>query len=72
MSGWQLIGLLEQNGYVQARSSGSHVRMIHPGPPTHAETVPLHKALKPGTLNTILTRVANHLQIDKSKLIRKL
>jgi len=70
LSGEQLVKILEKLGYAVVRSSGSHVRMIHPGPPQNGITVPIHKALKAGTLNGILTHVARHLKMDKESILR--
>jgi len=38
----------------------------------HHITVPRHKLLRIGTLNRILTDVANHLHLDKGELLRRL
>jgi predicted RNA binding protein YcfA (HicA-like mRNA interferase family) len=56
LSGTELIRILEQNGYIQMRTKGSHARLY---PPTHSVgqkkvTVPLHKELKVGTLLNIM------------------
>lgn len=63
MSGIELVRVLERAGYRVVRQKGSHVRLRPPDPsrglPT---TVPLHRELKPGTLQAIL-RDAN-LSID--------
>ncbi len=54
----RLIRVLERVGYQVIRQRGSHVRLRHPGSPTHAITVPLHNPLKTGTLRGILAEVA--------------
>ncbi|MFI4860549.1 MAG: type II toxin-antitoxin system HicA family toxin [Phycisphaerales bacterium JB063] len=55
ISGRDLVRALESIGYVVIRQRGSHLRLRHPNndhrKPT---TVPLHKTLKRGTLNSIL------------------
>jgi predicted RNA binding protein YcfA (HicA-like mRNA interferase family) len=55
ISGNQLVKALESIGYQAVRQRGSHLRLRHPNngdrKPT---TVPLHKALKRGTLSGIL------------------
>jgi predicted RNA binding protein YcfA (HicA-like mRNA interferase family) len=58
VSGDRLIRLLQQMGYSIVRQRGSHVRLQHPGPPTHNVTVPVHATLKAGTLHSILADVA--------------
>jgi predicted RNA binding protein YcfA (HicA-like mRNA interferase family) len=54
----RLIRVLEQFGYKVIRQKGSHVRLRHDGPPTHAITVPRHDQLKTGTLHGILSEIA--------------
>lgn len=54
----RLVGALKQLGYELVRQKGSHVRLRHEGPPAHSITVPLHDALKTGTLHAILAEVA--------------
>lgn len=50
----QIIALLEQNGFVQTRSNGSHRFYEHPKT-KKATVVPFHnKELKKGTENSIL------------------
>ena len=53
----RLIGALERLGYRVVRQKGSHVRLRHEGPPTHAITAPRHNPLKTGMLRGILTEV---------------
>lgn len=70
LSAKKLIKILEGHGYQAIRTSGSHVRMTHDGPPRHSITVPTHGALKIGTLNAILTSVGKHLKMDKQSILR--
>ena len=58
VSGDRVIRTLQHLGYSAVRQKGSHVRMLHPGPPAHTITVPLHNPLKTGTLHGILAEVA--------------
>ncbi len=72
-SGDDLIKRLGKVGYHPTRQSGSHVRMTYSGQfGEHHITVPRHKLLRIGTLNRILTDVANHLHLDKGELLRRL
>ena len=50
------IRALEQAGFVEVRSSGSHRLLVHPDDPARAVVVPFHgsKDLKPGTLRSII------------------
>ncbi len=59
VSGDRVIRALQRLGYSIVRRKGSHVRLQHPGPPTHTVTVPLHDSLKTGTLHGILAEVAS-------------
>jgi predicted RNA binding protein YcfA (HicA-like mRNA interferase family) len=60
LSGAELIRILEQHGYEQVRTRGSHVRLY---PPEYSVglkkvTVPLHTQLKRGTLVNIMKDTA--------------
>jgi len=68
VSGERLIRVLEHLGYEVIRRKGSHVRLWHHGPPAHGVTVPLHKALKTGTLQGILAEVAQMRSITVESL----
>jgi predicted RNA binding protein YcfA (HicA-like mRNA interferase family) len=70
LSGKKLIEILERHGYKAIRSSGSHVRLVHDGPPRHSITVLMHRTLMIGTLNAILSSVAKHLNMDKQSILR--
>jgi predicted RNA binding protein YcfA (HicA-like mRNA interferase family) len=54
----RLIRTLGRLGYAVIRQKGSHVRLRHDGPPIHSISIPLHDALKTGTLHSILAEVA--------------
>ncbi len=47
---------LDRAGFMQARTSGSHVRLLKAGDPTRAVTVPLHggKDLRRSTVHSII------------------
>ncbi len=47
---------LDRGGFVQSRTSGSHVRLLKVSDPTHAVTVPLHggKDLRRSTVYSII------------------
>jgi predicted RNA binding protein YcfA (HicA-like mRNA interferase family) len=48
---------LERAGFVVARTSGSHCRLIHQDDPTRKVTVPMHNQdLKRGTLRSIIAQ----------------
>jgi len=73
IGGKDLIKLLAKFGYEVVRQTGSHVRFkseVMGG--THFITIPLHKPLKLGTLNNILSDIAEYLKISKKELMEKL
>jgi predicted RNA binding protein YcfA (HicA-like mRNA interferase family) len=72
VSGDRLIRLLETLGYAVIRQKGSHVRLGHDGPPPHSITVPRHKRLKTGTLQSILAEIARIRSVPMDSLIEVL
>jgi predicted RNA binding protein YcfA (HicA-like mRNA interferase family) len=73
LSGHELAKVLRRYGYEAIRQTGSHIRLKSSlrGTP-HQVTVPNHKALKLGTLNGIVSAVANYLEKDRSLLAEEL
>ena len=73
IGGEDLIKLLAKFGYEVVRQTGSHVRLkSEVMGKIHSITIPLHKPLKLGTLNNILSDVAEYLKISKKELVEKL
>mgnify|MGYP000105987131 CR=1 FL=1 len=72
LSGEELAKLLRKYGYEVTRQTGSHMRLTTKLEGEHHITIPKHKTLKPGTLNSILRDVAEHLGVDKKELIKEL
>jgi len=72
ISGEELAKLLRKYGYEVTRQTGSHMRLTTMLGGEHHITIPKHKALKPGTLNSILKDVAEHIGISKKELIEDL
>ena len=68
----QLIKSLNKFGYEPTRQSGSHIRLTTQQKGQHHITIPNHDPLKIGTLNAILTEVAQHLGVSKQELIERL
>jgi predicted RNA binding protein YcfA (HicA-like mRNA interferase family) len=58
-----MIRILEQKGYTQVRTRGSHVRLYPPTylPDLKKVTVPLHKRLKTGTMVSIMRDASLHV-----------
>ncbi|MGQ9496742.1 MAG: type II toxin-antitoxin system HicA family toxin [Desulfotomaculales bacterium] len=72
VSGERIAKLLARYGYRITLQTGSHLRLTTTLGGEHHITIPLHNPLKVGTLNGILTDVANHLKIPKEVLVREL
>jgi len=73
LSGHDLAKKLRRYGYEIARQSGSHIQLRSNILGTnHTVTVPAHKFLKLGTLNSILSSVANYLKMDRSLMVKEL
>ena len=73
MSGGELAKALEKLGYVASRQSGNHMRLSRHGDErVHHLTIPLHKALKVGTLSRTIKDVANHLSLTPEELAERL
>ena len=68
----QFVKVLQKFGYESTRQSGSHIRLTTQHNGQHHITIPNHDPLKIGTLNAILTEVAQHLSVSKQELIGKL
>ena len=72
LSGDQLVQLLKKLGYRVVRQKGSHTRLKTNEPYEHSITIPNHSPLKVGTLNGILSDIAEHLRISKEELANRL
>ncbi len=73
LSGRELIKLLRRYGYEITRPVGSHVRLRSDsrGYP-HYITVPDHDNVRVGTLNSVVSDVADYIGMDRSELIKEL
>ncbi|MEO0076450.1 MAG: type II toxin-antitoxin system HicA family toxin [candidate division WOR-3 bacterium] len=72
IGGEELAILLRKYGYRVTRQTGSHMRLTSTIKGEHHLTIPKHKPIKVGTLNNILSDVADYLKKDKQKLIEEL
>lgn len=73
LSGRELIRRLKRYGYEPTRQAGSHIRLqsnfrSH----SHLITIPNHSSLRVGTLNSILSDVADYLGIERAKFVQEL
>ena len=73
LKGIQLIKLLHIHfSYEHTRQVGSHIRLTTQEMGTHHLTVPNHNPVRIGTLNTILSQIADHFQISREEVARRL
>ena len=72
LSAQELAELLKGYGYQITRQTGSHLRLMTTIRGEHYITIPKHKPLKVGTLNSILNDIASYLKVSKKTLIREL
>jgi predicted RNA binding protein YcfA (HicA-like mRNA interferase family) len=72
LTGQQLVKALERLGYQVDRQTGSHIRLTTQEKGEHHITIPNHSPLKIGTLNAILKSIANHFQISRDDVIRRI
>ena len=68
----ELISRLKLLGYEPTRQAGSHIRLTTQQNGEHHITIPNHDPIKIGTLSSILQVVADHFQITKEELLRRL
>ena len=69
ISGDRLVRVLQDLGYVVVRQKGSHVRLIHPGPPQAHVVVPMHRQIRAGTLHDILQTVSEQRSLSLQELV---
>ncbi|HEY1730547.1 MAG TPA: type II toxin-antitoxin system HicA family toxin [Terriglobales bacterium] len=73
LSGIELEKLLQRYGYEATRQHGSHMRLTSTFRGTeHHITIPAHQNLKVGTLESILTDVADYLALPRSDFEQQL
>ena len=72
LNGSELVKRLERYGYQLHHQTGSHiiVRTYENG--ENSVSIPNHKPLKVGTLNSILSDVADHFGLDKQTVAERL
>lgn len=70
--GYELVKALSVLGYSVVRQTGSHIRIKTSLKGEHAETIPNDDPIKIGTLNKILSNIAEHFEISKEELIYKI
>lgn len=68
----QLIKALQKYGYQPSRQTGSHIRLTTRQNGQHHITIPNHDPIRIGTLNAIITEVAQHLGISRQMVVEGL
>jgi len=64
--------LFRRWGYVKVNQVGDHIVLQTQSPFPHRIAIPAHKALRVGTLNSILRSVAAHKGIDRVEILDSL
>ncbi len=72
LNGTELVKRLERYGYLFHHQTGSHIIVRTQENGEHTLSIPQHKPLKIGTLNSILSDVADHLNLDKQVVTERL
>ena len=72
LSGDDLAKVLKVLGYHVTRQTGSHTRLTTIEHGEHHVTIPKSNPLRIGTLSGILSDVADHFEISREELVRKL
>jgi predicted RNA binding protein YcfA (HicA-like mRNA interferase family) len=72
LGGEELAVLLRKYGYTVTRQTGSHMRLTTQQNGEHHITIPHHKPLRIGTLNSSLKDVAHHLGMERDALVQTL
>jgi predicted RNA binding protein YcfA (HicA-like mRNA interferase family) len=72
LTAYDLIKFLKPLGYEIIRQKGSHIRIMTQQNGEHQETIPNHKPIKIGTLNSILGNIADHFDITKEELMERI
>jgi predicted RNA binding protein YcfA (HicA-like mRNA interferase family) len=71
LSGEELAShLIKRWEYEQVHQVGSHMILQTQEPSAHRISVPAHKALRIGTLNSILASVAAHKKVSKETILQ--
>jgi predicted RNA binding protein YcfA (HicA-like mRNA interferase family) len=68
LGGEQVAGLIGRYGYEVTRQTGSHMRLTTTQAGEHHVTIARSHPLRVGTLNAILSSVAEHLDVPKETL----
>ena len=68
----EIIKVLAPFGYTVTRQTGSHIRLTTVQNGEHHITIPAHRPVKIGTLNSIIVSIAEHFGYTKNELLDRL
>ena len=72
LSSTELIQSLKILGYRATRQTGSHIRLTTEQQGEHHITIPQHNPLRIGTLSAILGDIAEHFELSRDAIAKKL
>jgi predicted RNA binding protein YcfA (HicA-like mRNA interferase family) len=73
LSGHDLVtSLCRHWGYTKVNQVGSHIILQTQNPTQHRVAIPAYKALRVGTLNSILRGMPNHKGVDRQTILDSL
>jgi len=72
LSSDDLIKSLSALGYQITHQTGSHIRLTTQEKGEHHLIIPAHDPIKTGTLNNILRSVAEHFNLSRDELLKRL
>ena len=72
ISGKEMIKALKIFKYEVVRQNGSHIMVTSLLSNEHHLAIPNHNPIKTGTLNSIISSVANRFNLSKEEVIKKL
>ena len=72
LGGDELAKILKKYDFQITRQTGSHIRLTSTIKGEYHITIPKHRPLKIGTLNSILSDIARYLEKDKQSIIDEL
>ncbi len=72
ISGKEIIKALKVFGYEVVRQNGSHIMVTSKRNGEHYLVIPNHNPIKVGTLNGIISQVAQQSQIKKEEVLTQL
>ena len=72
LSGTDLSHALKAFGYQVTRQTGSHLRLTTTEHGEHHLTIPQHNPLRVGTLSAILGDVAEHFELSRDEVAKRL